>query len=167
MESGAMLFSKDRVPISYDEALNDAKQLALKVNCTDEKQWFACLRKANVKDIIDNYKNNKEVQFPVYRTEFLPISANEAFAQGKYNKGIMMMSFKFTMRIRVYNFNRITHKSPGWISDISNSQRYARYTPLRKFITHNRRSFGRGFRGLFFMTQWKTGYTGFLAELQT
>ena len=68
MQSGAMLFSKDRVTISYDEAIKVTKQLANKVNCTDDKHWLACLRKVNVQDIVDNYIGNHQGLFPVYRT---------------------------------------------------------------------------------------------------
>lgn len=87
MQSGAHLSGRKRIPYSANDALIVSKQLAHKVNCTDDKQWLTCLRKVSAKDIIDNYIVSTGIQQAIDRTEFLPFTANEAFERKEFSKG--------------------------------------------------------------------------------
>ena len=87
LESGTIVWNKDRPPMTTEDALKEAKQLAQKVNCNDDKQWLQCLKNVNPKDIISEYKAANGIQFPTIGTEFLPLIPQKAFEQGLFNKG--------------------------------------------------------------------------------
>ena len=93
LESGAFMFNKDRPVITTEEALLKAKRLAKQLNCTDDKQWLECLRKVDAKHLQLAADNISQplfdlFSFPVVGTEFLPISAQQAFHENKFNKGL-------------------------------------------------------------------------------
>ena len=86
MQSAANMLSKSRPVVSKDDALIEAKALAKRLNCTDDKQWLECLRKVNSKELI---LEQIVLTFPVEGTEFLPITAQKAFSENKFNKGLI------------------------------------------------------------------------------
>lgn len=87
LESGTILFNKDKPTVTTSDALEEAKQLAKKLNCTDDKQWLSCLRKVSAKDITDAYKRADEIQLPTVGTQFLPFSPQRAFELDQFNEG--------------------------------------------------------------------------------
>ena len=89
MESGAHLYNKNRPTISKEEALLQAKQLAKRLNCSDDKQWLECLRNVDANQlIVDEF----QVLFPVEGTEFLPFGAQKAFQMNKFNEGLDLIA---------------------------------------------------------------------------
>ena len=84
MQSGAHFFNNDRPMITKEEAITLAKQMAKENNCTEDK-WLQCLKCVQA----DMLKFSKPLysQF-IEGTEFLPFSAQKAFNEGKFNKGI-------------------------------------------------------------------------------
>ena len=83
MQSGADFFNNDRPMITKEEAISLAKQMAKENNCTEDN-WLQCLKTVQA----DKLKFSK----PLYTllidgTEFLPLSAQKAFNEGKFNKG--------------------------------------------------------------------------------
>ena len=86
LESSAFMFNKDRPPITKEEALLNAKQLAKQLNCTDDKQWLKCLRKVDAKLLLPGPR--LDFVWPVLGTEYIPISAQKAFSENRFNKGL-------------------------------------------------------------------------------
>ncbi|XP_054166309.1 cholinesterase 1-like [Oppia nitens] len=89
LESGAIFMDKDEEVLSKDKALKEAKLMASKLNCTDDKQWLQCLRKVDAQAIL--MYSSLDI-FPMYGTEYLPISAQQAFKTGNYNTEIDIMA---------------------------------------------------------------------------
>ena len=87
MESGAQMYNKDKPVISKEKALNQAKQLAQQLNCTDDKQWLQCLKTADSKLLLPP---ELVLTYPVEGTEFLPFSAQKAFNEKNFNKGLSL-----------------------------------------------------------------------------
>ena len=52
MESGSVMFNKDRPVLSASEGLSNAKELAKQVNCSDEKTWLSCLKNVSADQIL-------------------------------------------------------------------------------------------------------------------
>ncbi|CAG2107603.1 unnamed protein product, partial [Medioppia subpectinata] len=83
MESGAHMYNKDRDVVNKTEALSQAKAIAKGLKCNETEDWIQCLRRADAKDIL-----KCETQFPInplFETEFLPITAQQAFDEKKFN----------------------------------------------------------------------------------
>ncbi|CAG2174984.1 unnamed protein product [Oppiella nova] len=89
MQSGAHMYNKDRDVVSKLEALSDAKQLAKRLNCSETEDWLQCLRKVKANELSMYSKNPT---FPVLGNQFLPISAQKAFADNKFNSDIDLMA---------------------------------------------------------------------------
>ena len=83
MQSGAVMFNKDRAVVSPSESLADSKQLAKDLNCSEDKTWLSCMRKVDSKKILLLYKG---FTMAVEGTDFLPLSAQKAFASNQFNK---------------------------------------------------------------------------------
>jgi hypothetical protein len=54
-------------------------------NCSDDNQWLECLQKVDAQQIIDH---SQFAANPIYETEFLPLSVENAFKSGNFTKGI-------------------------------------------------------------------------------
>ena len=85
IESGAQLYNKDIPILTKENAIKNAKQIAREANCTDDKQLLQCLRTVDAHKLV--------VSKPFYTsfvegTEFLPLSAQKAFREEKFNKGL-------------------------------------------------------------------------------
>ena len=90
MQSGAHMYNKDRPIYTPEEGLQMAKDLAKKVNCADNEQWLDCLRKVDAKLLrAERY----HLTYPVDGTEFLPLKAQEAFNEHKFNRGLHQINF--------------------------------------------------------------------------
>ena len=87
MQSAALLYSKKTWVLSKPEAILKAKQLAKRLKCSDDKQWLECLRGVDAKLIIPG---NNELTFPIEGSEFLPLSAQKAFHEMKFNRGLRL-----------------------------------------------------------------------------
>ncbi|CAG2177880.1 unnamed protein product, partial [Oppiella nova] len=82
MQSGAHMYNKDRDVISKSEALKEGKQKAKDLGCSESEDWVQFLRNVNPRELVDG---NKPVTFPVFGTEFLPLSAQKAFQTNQFN----------------------------------------------------------------------------------
>ena len=100
MESGALLFNKERSIISKTEALAATKDFAKSLNCTDDKTWLKCARNVKASEVLDNY--HVMLTNPVFGTEFLPELAHTAFSEGKFNKGMNYLSIEWFVLIDEY-----------------------------------------------------------------
>ena len=63
-----------------------AKEKAEIEGCADDNNWLECLRKVNANQFI--LPHLFTLTFPVEGTEFLPLSAQKAFNELKFNKGL-------------------------------------------------------------------------------
>ena len=90
MESGAVMFNKDRPVISKIEALKASKEMAKRLNCTDDKTWLKCVRNVSPHEVVDNYVI--AIMNPVIGTDFLPDLAQKAFNEYNFNKGLSYLS---------------------------------------------------------------------------
>ena len=88
MQSGAYYFNKDRPMLNTTEALTMAKSKAKDKGCADDSQWLECLRKVDANQFTVPFN---EGTYPVEGTEFLPLSAQKAFNELKFNKGMNQM----------------------------------------------------------------------------
>ncbi|CAG2111165.1 unnamed protein product, partial [Medioppia subpectinata] len=91
MQSGAHYYNPDRDPVNTTEALFMAKQFAKSMNCTDEQKWLDCLRGIDAQALIKGFDTNVQI-FPILGTEFLPMSAQQAFKQVSFNKDLDIMA---------------------------------------------------------------------------
>ncbi|CAG2178953.1 unnamed protein product, partial [Oppiella nova] len=89
MQSGAHMYNKDRDVISQSEAVLQAKQMAVQLNCTDSGQWLQCLRGVDAEEVL---MYELALTFPVLGTEYLPLSAQKAFLDNKFNSDIDLMA---------------------------------------------------------------------------
>ena len=88
IQSGTYMYNKKSPLLSTEKALANSKQLASKVNCDpDDDDWLNCLRNISSNDLKDNYYNKF---LPIVEgTEIWPVSAQGAFENKEYNKGIL------------------------------------------------------------------------------
>ncbi|CAG2113216.1 unnamed protein product, partial [Medioppia subpectinata] len=89
MESGAHMYNKDRDVVNKALALAQGKVLAKQLKCNETEDWIQCLRRADARDIV---KYGNSMPYLVLGTEFLPISAGQAFREKKYNSDIDLMA---------------------------------------------------------------------------
>ncbi|CAG2166539.1 unnamed protein product, partial [Oppiella nova] len=82
LESGADLHNqKGGGALNTAKALSETKLLSKHFNCTDEHKWLDCLRALPAKRFLEY-----EITLaPLDGTEFLPLAAQQAFQQLKYN----------------------------------------------------------------------------------
>ena len=85
MQSGAHMYNKDRDVINKTEALANGKQMAKALKCKDSDDWVQSLRGVDAKELV---KLEGRLTYPVVGTEFLPISAQQAFKEKKFNTGL-------------------------------------------------------------------------------
>ncbi|CAG2114545.1 unnamed protein product [Medioppia subpectinata] len=52
IESGVLMFNKDRDIVNTTEALVNSKTLAKQLKCNETEDWIQCLRRADAKDIV-------------------------------------------------------------------------------------------------------------------
>ncbi|CAG2109730.1 unnamed protein product [Medioppia subpectinata] len=81
LESGAALNARASGHTKA-AALADAKQMAKHFQCPDDNAWLDCVRKVAPADI-HGYTALRVG--PIVGTEYMPLSAQEAFEQGKFN----------------------------------------------------------------------------------
>jgi hypothetical protein len=67
-------------------------------NCSDDNQWLECLQKLDAQQIIDYYKFLLQTPHPIYKTEFLPLSVENAFKSGNFNRGLFLFILIFEFR---------------------------------------------------------------------
>ncbi|CAG2112818.1 unnamed protein product [Medioppia subpectinata] len=95
MESGSVMFGKGMEPITKSEALVLAKNTAKQLNCSESEDWLKCLRGVDAlefpKTITHEILLQKFITFPVFGTEFLPISTQKAFESKQINSDIDLM----------------------------------------------------------------------------
>ena len=80
------MYNKDRPVITKEEALIKAKDFGKEVGC-DGEQWLQCLRKLDAESL-----ETLQIFYPVDNTEFLPLTAQKAYEQGKFNKGVDLLA---------------------------------------------------------------------------
>jgi hypothetical protein len=84
MQSGAIFHYKGREGVNKSDALIASKSLAENLNCS-QNEWLECLRRADVKEMI---KYTPVVQMPLEGDQVLPLLAQNAFKEHKYNQGM-------------------------------------------------------------------------------
>ncbi|CAG2115182.1 unnamed protein product [Medioppia subpectinata] len=89
MESGAHMYNKDRDVISKEDSISLGKRIAKEQNCSESEDWLQCLRGLDAK-VFNKY--TILLTYPVLGTEFLPISAQKAFAENKFNSDVNIMA---------------------------------------------------------------------------
>ncbi|XP_054165694.1 cholinesterase-like [Oppia nitens] len=91
MESAAMMVNKQRVPASKSEALAVSLFLAKEFNCSLDRQlWLDCLRKVEAQKFM-KYSGFSLI-LPLLETEFLPMSAQQAFDTKNFNKDVDLLA---------------------------------------------------------------------------
>ncbi|CAG2119961.1 unnamed protein product, partial [Medioppia subpectinata] len=83
MESGATMYNKERVALNKTEAILQSKVIAKQLKCNESEDWIQCLRRADARDIL-KYSVGFST-YPVFGTEFLPISTQQALKDKKFN----------------------------------------------------------------------------------
>ena len=91
MESGSVLYNKDRPALSTVEGLQKAKDLAKRLNCDEyDYKWLDCLRAIDDPNLFIEFPiNGNMVEFThaVFGTQFLPVLPQKAFKSNLYNNG--------------------------------------------------------------------------------
>ena len=95
MESGSHLYNKDRDIISKNESILVGKQMATDYNCSESEDWLQCLRSIDAKEF---NKYTKLMTYPVLGTDFLPISAQKAFADKNFSSGLSLIFSKLVIK---------------------------------------------------------------------
>ena len=85
IESGSVLYRRDKPMTTLDQAYQMAKELAEKFSCSG-KQWIKCLRRVEAKKLLPFAP---DTMYALHGTEFLPYSAQEAFDRLEFNSGII------------------------------------------------------------------------------
>ncbi|XP_054165719.1 acetylcholinesterase-like, partial [Oppia nitens] len=88
MQSCSIMLNKDRDSVTTDEALDMNKQMAHKLNCSDN--WLDCLRKVSPELILNVWKT--PFTLPLIGTEFLPVRAQKAFQKHTVNSDIDLIA---------------------------------------------------------------------------
>ncbi|XP_054161576.1 acetylcholinesterase-like [Oppia nitens] len=89
LESGALMFNKDRDVISKQEALQASREMADTLNCTDDGQWVQCLRRVSPDELL---KHNGFLTQPIFDSQFLPFRTQSALAKNLYNSDIDLLA---------------------------------------------------------------------------
>ncbi|CAG2122956.1 unnamed protein product, partial [Medioppia subpectinata] len=92
LESGAHMFNKDRDLKTAPEALTEAKQLVAHLNCSQTPiEWLECLRQLDADEInVDALSSG--VTAATLGTEYLPVSAHQAFQTKQFNKDLDVLA---------------------------------------------------------------------------
>ncbi|CAG2101306.1 unnamed protein product [Medioppia subpectinata] len=83
------MFNKARDVVNKTEAILLGKRIAKDHKCSESEDWLQCLRGLDAKEF---NKYSDPVTYPVFETEFLPISAQKAFVSKKYNSDVDIMA---------------------------------------------------------------------------
>ncbi|XP_054161578.1 acetylcholinesterase-like, partial [Oppia nitens] len=89
LQSGALLFNKARDVISKQEALQASREMADRLNCTDDRQWIQCLRRVSPDELL---KHNSFLTQPIFDSPFLPFRTQSALANKLYNSDIDLLA---------------------------------------------------------------------------
>lgn len=100
LQSGVDFGYKGKGLISKSDLLISTKRMSKWFNCSDDNQWLECLQKVDAKRITDYYKSFLQTPLPIYETEFLPLSVENAFKSGNFNKGLFLFILIFELRER-------------------------------------------------------------------
>ncbi|XP_054165679.1 cholinesterase 2-like [Oppia nitens] len=94
MQSCAHMYNKDRDPVNKTEGLNFATKLAKNFNCSINDDWLQCLQKVNATELVNKMFAIRDitVTYPVVGTEFLPLTARQAFEHNLFNSDIDLMA---------------------------------------------------------------------------
>ncbi|CAG2118674.1 unnamed protein product, partial [Medioppia subpectinata] len=97
IQSGSVMYNRDRPALSAVEALNTAKQLARRLNCSEfgnKCTWLDCLRAIKDPNLFIVWTNVSRLvwQHPVFGTHFLPFVPKKAFNTRSFNLGIEVMA---------------------------------------------------------------------------
>ncbi len=92
LESGVDFGYKGKGHISKSDLLIATKGMSKWFNCSDDNQWLECLQKVDAEKMIDypEFPAN-----PIYETEFLPLSVENAFKSGNFNRGLFLFFLIF------------------------------------------------------------------------
>ena len=89
MQSGAHMFYKEKDAYDVDQYVNQTKQIAKQLNCSEADDWIQCLRGIDAKEF---QKYSAFQVFPFIGTEFRNITAQKAFDDMKFNSGMTMIN---------------------------------------------------------------------------
>ncbi|CAG2106965.1 unnamed protein product [Medioppia subpectinata] len=96
IQSGTLMFNKDRPVLGTVDGLAKAKETARRVGCDPyDYKWLDCLRAIEDPNLILDTADAGEafiISFPVFGTEFLPILPQKALESGKYNSDVHIMA---------------------------------------------------------------------------
>jgi len=92
LQSGVDFGYKGKGLISKSDLLISTKRMSKWFNCSDDNQWLECLQKVDAQQIIDHSKFTAN---PIYETEFLPLSVENAFKSGNFNRGLFLFFLIF------------------------------------------------------------------------
>ncbi|CAG2110216.1 unnamed protein product, partial [Medioppia subpectinata] len=90
VQSGAVMYNKDRDVVNKTEAISQGKAIAKQLKCNETEDWIQCLRRADANDIVKHI--NLFATYPVFGTEFLPLRARQAFNEKKFNTEIDLIA---------------------------------------------------------------------------
>jgi carboxylesterase type B len=90
LQSGVDFGYKGKGLVSKSDLLIATKRMSKSFNCSDDNQWLDCLQKLDAQQIIDN---SQFAANPIYETEFLPLSVENAFKSGNFNRGLFFSNF--------------------------------------------------------------------------
>ncbi|CAG2179190.1 unnamed protein product, partial [Oppiella nova] len=89
MQSGALMFNKDRPIMGTVDALTKAKDTARELGCDEyDYKWLDCLRAIDDPNLFIEKPQNGEpfvITYPVFGTQFLPLLPQKAFNTRQYN----------------------------------------------------------------------------------
>ncbi|CAG2100776.1 unnamed protein product [Medioppia subpectinata] len=89
MQSGAVVYHRDRDLNSKDSALAESKSIAKQLGCSERVDWIQYLRTVDAKQLVTS---SRHLMFPVFGTEFLPLPAQTAIRDYKFNSGIDLLT---------------------------------------------------------------------------
>ncbi|CAG2119368.1 unnamed protein product, partial [Medioppia subpectinata] len=96
MESGSVMYNRERPALSTVEGLQKAKQLARRLNCDEyDYKWLDCLRAIDDPNLFIETPENGNIiimTHAVFGTEFLPLLPQKAFETGLYNSDIELIA---------------------------------------------------------------------------
>ncbi|CAG2181305.1 unnamed protein product, partial [Oppiella nova] len=88
LESGAQLQNRKEIHTKA-KALAEAKEMGKHFKCTDDKTWLDCLRKVDANEI---FGYTQLTVGPLVGTAYMPLTAQEAFKDGKYNTDVDLIA---------------------------------------------------------------------------
>ncbi|CAG2101327.1 unnamed protein product [Medioppia subpectinata] len=96
MQSGSLMYNRERPVLNTVEALQKAKQLAKRLNCDQyDYKWLDCLRAIQDPNLFIKVPENGNpyiLTHSVFGTEFLPILPQKSLELGLYNSDIELIA---------------------------------------------------------------------------